>query len=81
MFVYKITNKVNDKNYIGYDTNNSADNKRWIEHKRSYKRNVVNKVLYYAMNKYGINNFSQEIIEETITMQELKSREIFWINF
>ena len=62
--IYKITNMVNGKVYIGQ----SVDiEKRWNEHKRDkdnkrYKE--YNKPLYRAMRKYGLENFSFEIILE-----------------
>lgn len=50
---------------------------RWQEHKcdaRNPKRN--NKVLYRALNKYGIDNFKFEVIEET---SEPEEREKYFI--
>ena len=79
MFIYKITNKINQKSYIGY---NSADrDTRWRDHKREYiKESQSSKLLYRAMNKYGIDNFSYERIEDDITdIDTLKCREIYWI--
>lgn len=79
MFIYKITNQINNKSYIGY---NSSDNDtRWGDHKRDYlKEEYSAKLLYRSMNKYGINNFVYERIEVEIKdLSILKEREIFWI--
>ena len=58
--IYKITNIINQKIYIG-QTKNFERRKR--EHyNQGYNR--VNKVLYSAMEKYGNNNFIMEKIEE-----------------
>lgn len=53
-YVYKITNLINQKVYIG-STWNPAQ--RWRQHKTCGNRLVKNYPLYFAMNKYGIENF------------------------
>ena len=62
--IYKITNRVNGKCYIG----KSVDiNKRWIRHRccaGSYASTTPDNHLYRAMKKYGIENFEFEVIEE-----------------
>ena len=60
--IYKITNLINNKIYIGQ----SVDiKKRWATHKRQafIKGKEYDKYLYRAIRKYGIDNFSFEIIE------------------
>jgi len=69
--IYKITNLINGKMYIGKSTNIY---KRWYEHKKLYL--TLNSHLYYSMRKYGIDNFSFEIIKET---NELDYWEMFYI--
>lgn len=51
---------------------------RWAQHKRdAHKRNLIEKrPLYRAINKYGIEHFSIEQIEET---NEPEIREKYWI--
>lgn len=62
--IYKITNLINRKTYIGETTR--SFNKRWNEHKsRSInKGHGYNYHLHCAMRKYGFENFSTEILEE-----------------
>ena len=73
--IYKIENQVNHKVYIGQSTNIST---RWRRH-RSQANNLNNSYpLYRAMRKYGLKNFSFEIIEEC-SKEELDSRERYWI--
>jgi group I intron endonuclease len=75
-FIYKITNRINGKVYIG-KTNFQDALERWIQHKRDYKRRKFEKrIIYDAMNKYGIENFSFEVLEET---NEDIEREKFYI--
>jgi group I intron endonuclease len=64
-FIYKITNKVNGKVYIG-KTNLLEPLERWVQHRADYKRKKLEKrIIYQAMNKYGIDNFIFEVIEKT----------------
>lgn len=58
IYLYLITNKINLKKYVG-QTNNPKQ--RWRTHKSS-ARNGVDFALYRAFRKYGINNFSFEVI-------------------
>lgn len=64
-FIYCITNKVNNKKYIG-QTNRNIE-VRYAEHIRHSKlensNNDGNKVLFKAMRKYGVDNFSCSVIK------------------
>ena len=78
-YIYKITNLINGKIYIGKTT--SSIEERWKEHIHSINRdNIKNRPLYKAINRYGIKNFSIEKIEE-VQVDILNEREIYWINF
>lgn len=75
--VYKITNLINNKIYIGQ----SVDiKKRWRAHKRQafIMGKEYDKYLYRAFRKYGIDNFSFEIIEEC-ARELLNEREHYYI--
>lgn len=80
MFIYKITNIINNKIYIGYDSGVVANNARWNDHLKFYKSNQ-RKVLYFAMRKYGIENFSYEVVDEADTIEDLIDKEIYYIDF
>ena len=58
--IYKITNIINQKIYIGQ----TKDFERRKREHYNHGYNRVNKVLYSAMEKYGNNNFIMEKIEE-----------------
>lgn len=60
--IYKITNKINGKLYIGYSKRPSA---RWYDHKKYACKNKKG-VLYDAMRKYGIENFVFDIIYQSV---------------
>lgn len=73
--IYKITNKLNNKIYIG--KTDISVSYRWSQHcKDSYR--FPDRPLYRAINKYGADCFDIEIIEET---ENTSSREIYWIEF
>ena len=70
--IYKITNKVNGKSYIG-QTRYTIEF-RWRQHQ--HKKDNTN--FHNAIHKYGIENFNIEILEEC-DIEDLNSREIFYI--
>lgn len=75
MLVYKITNKINGKCYIG-STNNF--NRRKYEHiigSTSEKYPCYNYPLQCAFRKYGIDNFLFEIIEDNILPEDIAKKE------
>ena len=69
MIIYKTTNLVNGKIYIGQDKNNNPN----------YYGS--GKLLKLAIKKYGKKNFKKEILEECTSIDELNEREIYWIGF
>lgn len=76
-FIYKITNKINGKCYIG-KTEKSVE-QRFKEHiSDSKKERCKNRPLYRAMDKYGVENFILELVEICDNTEE---REIYWIEF
>lgn len=78
-YIYKITNIINNKLYIGKTVNTIE--KRFNQHKNESKtERAKNRPLYRAINKYGIENFEIEIIEEC-NYDILNEREIYWINY
>lgn len=79
MGIYQIINKINNKSYIGQSRNIK---RRFRDHKRiAYKENNINYnyPLYQAIRKYGIENFSFEILEEC-TEDELNIKEHYYIS-
>ena len=75
--IYKITNKLNNKVYIGQTIKNCQ--KRWTQHKNNSNKAYFSQiVLYKAFNKYGIDNFEFEEIEE-VPNERLDECERYWI--
>lgn len=78
--IYKIENLINAKKYIGQSI---CISDRWKQHKAdgfNAKSECYERPLYRAFRKYGLKNFSFEIIE-LCNSEELNEREIYWIKF
>lgn len=69
MIIYKTTNLINGKIYIGQDSKNKNG---YLGSGQNIKR---------AIKKYGKQNFKKEIIEKCNSIDELNNREKYWINF
>ena len=70
--VYKITNTVTGKFYIGSSKNIKS---RWAVHKcQSTWKNNPNKQLYQDMRKYGVDKFEFKILAE-VESEHLKEKE------
>lgn len=74
--VYKITNKVTGKIYIGITNQGSGARYRhhWYE-----SRIGEPSPIHRSMNKYGEDNFTLEIIDFADTYEELKEKEKYYI--
>lgn len=76
--IYKITNRINGKCYIGQSDNIQA---RWQKHRTipfNSNNRCYNYPLYRAIRKYGLNNFVFTILEEC-ALDELEEKEMFYI--
>ena len=69
MIIYKTTNILNNKIYIGQDKNNNP----------SYYGS--GKKLQRSIKKYGKENFTKEILEYCVDETHLNEREIHWISY
>lgn len=68
-YIYKITNKINGKIYVGQHKAETFDNRYWGSGSN----------LHEAKMEYGIDNFTREILVWCETLQELNQQEMFWI--
>jgi group I intron endonuclease len=76
MIIYKVTNLVNNKVYIGQTSRGFEVRKK--EHLRH-----INDSIYFhsALKKYGVDNFIWEVIDDALTQDELNCKEIKWIEY
>ena len=78
-FIYKITNKINGKSYIGQTIQNVKE--RFYQHcATKCSQAVLNMVIHKAITKYGKSNFTIEVIEE-VESANLNDRERYWIRY
>lgn len=68
MIIYKITNLVNGKIYVGKDIHNNP------------KYFGSGKLIKLAIKKYGKKCFTKETLEICLSSEALCEREIYWIN-
>ncbi len=69
--VYKITNSLNYKPYVGITT--LSIERRFLQHSKA------NSPLGQAMRDCGLENFTIEVIEKCATPEQAGIRERFWI--
>jgi len=73
MYIYKITNNLNGKSYIGLKS-------KTVEESEDYYGS--GKLINQAIDKYGKENFTKEILERNIDSHEiLNDQEIYWIKY
>lgn len=78
-FIYKITNTLNGKIYIGQTIQNIKE--RFYQHcALKCSKDVLKMAIHKAILKYGKQNFSIEVIEE-VESENLNEREIYWIKY
>lgn len=78
--IYVIINNLSGKKYVGQSTNIQ---RRWYNHRSKSmhprKPDEFRNLLYQDIRKYGLENFSIEILEEC-EKEQLKEKEIYWID-
>lgn len=86
--IYKITNVVNNKIYIGKAKDLKKRINQHIKAAQAWKYQDENNLghkhksrLYPAMNLYGYDNFIVDVIESNISENILNEREKYWISY
>lgn len=80
MVIYKITNIINNKVYIG-QTSQKRPSNRINRHFTDALNNILDTKFCRAIRKYGRDNFKWEIIDSAKTKNELNKKEKFWIKY
>lgn len=77
--IYKITNELNNKCYIGQSIDIYS---RWKQHIYEVNHLRISNKIYNAIRKYGLENFSFKVIEECpLNFKQLDEAEQKWIAF
>ena len=79
MFIYKISNDINDKVYIGQTIRPIED--RFRRHINDAINNILDTHFARAIRKYGKENFHIEMIDRAETQDELNLKEQYWIRY
>jgi group I intron endonuclease len=77
MIIYKITNIVNGKIYIG-QTVQQNPKMRWYDH-QAKARNGINQPLFNAIRKYTVENFTWEVIDRADSLESLNKLEQHYV--
>ena len=76
-FIYLLTNLVNGKKYVGQHYGVTAET-RWNGHVKAAMKGGCELVLHRAIRKYGVHNFSAEVVW-TGARERLNDRETFYV--
>ena len=78
--IYKFTNILTNEAYIGQSVN--IEKRKHTHELVSFRKTSKEyyKRFYQAIRKYGLENFTFEVLEEC-SPEELDEREIYWIAF
>lgn len=79
MYIYKITNLINQKIYIGQSIHPVKE--RLARHFQDAISERTDTHLARAIRKYGTENFIIEIIDQANTQEELTKKEYYWIEY
>lgn len=79
MYIYKITNKKNNKCYIGQTIR--PVEQRWNRHKNDALNHILDTHFARAIRYYGPENFIIETIDTAQTQEELTQKEQYWIQY
>ena len=80
MIIYKITNLIDGKIYVGQTVQSLEQRISGHRSNAKHNNNLLNEnSIDYAINKCGWENFKVEVIEICTSQNELNEREKFWI--
>ena len=77
--IYKITNKINGKVYIGQTIR--PVEYRFNRHINDAMHNILNTHFARAIRKYGPDQWQFEVIDNAETQEELNQKEQYWIRY
>lgn len=78
MIIYKVTNIINGKIYIG-QTKQRLPRRRTIHHNEAKSNRSPNSAFHKAIRKYGKKAFEWEVLCECDSFDDMNEKEIFYI--
>lgn len=79
MFIYKLTNTLNNKIYIGLTTEKSVAERCRKRNAEAKYRDARSSYILNAIRKHGSDIFVAETIDTAKSLEELKQKEIYYI--
>ena len=79
MHIYKITNLVNGKIYIG-QTVQKNPKMRWYAHLADARRGKKSYLLD-SIRKHGKDSFVWKVVDNAVCINELNTKEEYWLNY
>jgi group I intron endonuclease len=79
MHIYKISNTLNNKVYIG-QTVQANPKMRWYAHLADARRGKKSYLLD-SIRKHGKESFVWEIIDSAVSIDDLNNKEDYWLNY
>ena len=80
MIIYKVTNLVNQKVYIG-QTINSLEHRKSGHYRDAKCQKKATVYFHNALLKYKPDQFVWEVIDTAETLEELNSKELYWVSY
>lgn len=75
--IYKITNNINQKNYIGLTSKTVEE--RFKQHIDAAVQCKDSYAFHAAIRKYGYMNFTYEVLENNLTLEQAKDQERYYV--
>ncbi len=79
--IYKATNKINNKIYIGQTIKTLEERIYHHVYRANHSLDITHTHFINAIRKYGEENFIWEVIDKGENQEELNEKEIYWIKY
>lgn len=80
-YLYKITNDINNKIYIGRSKKPDYRLRTHLNNSLNPEKSIVAQKIHFAIRELGQEHFVFEVFEEYDNYREACEREVFWIKF
>lgn len=80
-YLYKISNDVNDKVYIGRSTKPDYRRRAHLRNSTAPEESTIAQKVHFAIKEIGKEHFTLEVFERYENYREACEQEVFWIKF